>query len=672
LTDSRPPRRPRAGHASGPYPRSDDAAPADRNRAPGKRKRAPEEGTGAAAKVWSKRTEQPKRRAEGDDGRPARSADNPLGRGCKAEGGERPAKGADPWGEAKRPFARRREEDPQPDPWKGEKPPRPQGDPPFKKRRPDGAPFQGRSDRPFKRREEDTPSKAGEQGPYPRPADARPDKPRDDARPYKPRKEGRPFESHGGDRAAGEGPPRRKDRDERGFAGKDEHRPRRAGGTPRRERKEFKRMPARAQAAIAVRRVLTGRSLTDALTGVQRSTPPEDRALIQELSYGALRFGHRLQAVIERLLERPLKADYLDVQALLLIGLYQLLYTRIPAYAAVTETVNAAATLEKAWARGLVNGVLRRFQREGEDMLAELDADPQRRLAAPAWLVAALRQAWPEQWEAILEASNQRPPMALRVNLARIGRQAYFGQLLSAALPARPIPEVPSGIVLDTPVDTERLPGFAEGLVSVQDGGAQLAAGLLDAQPGQRVLDACAAPGGKTGHLLERTPDLDLTALDLDGERLERVGENLRRLGLEAKLRQGDAARPAGDWAEPGYDRILADVPCSATGVIRRHPDIKWLRRAEDIPALAATQARILDALWPLLAPGGRMLYMTCSLLPRENEEQIAAFLQRTPDARVLPIDAAWGEPRGPGRQTLPGRGGMDGFFFALLARELT
>ena len=245
--------------------------------------------------------------------------------------------------------------------------------------------------------------------------------------------------------------------------------------------------------------------------------------------------------------------------------------------------------------------------------------------------------------------------MTLRVNRLRTSRRDYAARLAAAGITARPLPHAEAGLTLDAPMATARLPGFDAGLVSVQDGGAQLAAALLDPRPGERILDACAAPGGKTAHLLELADnDLDLTAVDLDPQRLARVGEGLTRLGLTARTCVGDAAAPAGDWAQGTYQRILLDVPCSATGVIRRHPDIKWLRRDADIARLAALQGRILDAVWPLLAPGGTLLYVTCSLLPQENEDQVTAFLGRTADARIDPIEAAWGLVRGPGRQILP------------------
>jgi len=398
--------------------------------------------------------------------------------------------------------------------------------------------------------------------------------------------------------------------------------------------------------------------------------PPADRALTQELIYGTLRVLPRLEALAGFLLHHPVKPGDRDLEALLLVGLYQLTVLDTPPHAAVAATVEAVRLLGKPDKAGLINALLRRFLREREDLLAQADQLPSARWLFPEWLLAALRRDWPEDWEGIVAASNERPPMSLRVNRTRTDPRAYAGLLAAAGITARPIPGTEAGLMLDRPLPTQNLPGFEAGLVSVQDGGAQLAAWILDAQPGDRVLDACAAPGGKTAHILERAGGgLDLVAIDSEPARLDRVRETLDRLGLHARIACTDAAKPRGDWVRPPFDRILLDVPCSATGVIRRHPDIKWLRRAADIPALCALQARILDAIWPLLAPGGRLLYCTCSLLSAENEQQIAAFLARQPQAQVLPIEGDWGLPRGQGRQCLPTPGGSDGFFFALLEK---
>ena len=426
----------------------------------------------------------------------------------------------------------------------------------------------------------------------------------------------------------------------------------------------------RAVAAGIIWQVTEGRSLSEALARQSAKGPPQQRSLVQELCYGVMRWHPRLSALAALLLERPLKPKDGDIHALILLGCYQLLHMRTAPHAAVTETVEAARALGKPWAAGLINGVLRRFQREREDLLALLDQNPVARHAHPAWLLEALQAAWPGRWQAIAEAANQRPPMSLRVNQRRIQCADYAVLLANHGISCAAIPHVSCGLVLGRPLDVSELPGFSEGHVSVQDGGAQLAAGLLDLQPGQRVLDACAAPGGKSCHILETEPGLgSLTAIDADAGRLGRLEENLRRLGLEAGVHVGDAASPAGGWARHRYDRILLDAPCSATGVIRRHPDIKLLRRPGDIPALAGLQSRMLDAMWPLLAPGGMLLYSTCSLLPEENERQVRQFLQRREDARERPIEGPWGHARSHGRQTLPGEQTMDGFYYARLEK---
>lgn len=414
-----------------------------------------------------------------------------------------------------------------------------------------------------------------------------------------------------------------------------------------------------------------GRSLNDPLEQAQESlSDPRRRALLQELCYGVVRWYPRLDALAGMLLRRPLKGRDRDLHLLILVGMYQLLYTRVPPHAALSETAQVAREIGKEWGVGLVNGVLRSLQRRRDSLLASLDLEPATRHAFPPWLVEALRRDWPEEWESLLEGLNERPPMTLRVNRAKIDRDTYLRRLQAEGLSARPVEPAPDALVLDAPVDVSRLPGFAEGLVSVQDAGAQLAAPLLGLEPGQRVLDACAAPGGKTGHILESAVgEVQLVAVDVDRRRLARVRESLRRLGGRAQVCEGDAAVPSGAWAEIRYDRILLDVPCSATGVIRRHPDIKVLRRAEDIPQLVQMQARILDAVWGRLSPGGRLVYVTCSLLAAENQEQVAGFLRRHRDARELRLCVSWGRTLGHGRQVLPGESTMDGFYYACLEK---
>lgn len=415
-----------------------------------------------------------------------------------------------------------------------------------------------------------------------------------------------------------------------------------------------------------------GQSLSTLIPSNLESLPAERRPLAQELCYGTLRWWPRLEWLLQRLLDKPLKAKETEIHALLLLGLYQLSYMDIPPHAAVSETVAVTGLLKKKeWARGLVNAVLRRFQRERDQLEQALADDEAAANAHPAWLLTALQQGWPQQWPAIVAANNARPPMTLRVNRSRQERDSYLALLTEVGIGAHPSTHAPDALTLERPVAVEQLPGFADGLVSVQDAAAQLAAPLLDAKPGMRVLDACAAPGGKTGHLLELNPELDLYALDIEERRLERVAENLSRLGFKAKLLAADAAVPDAWWDGQPFDRILLDAPCSASGVIRRHPDIKLLRRAEDIDQLVQLQETILDALWPLLRPGGILVYATCSVLPRENSEQLANFLAKQEDAVNLPLETNWGQAMVIGRQLLPGQDGMDGFYYACIGKQL-
>lgn len=427
----------------------------------------------------------------------------------------------------------------------------------------------------------------------------------------------------------------------------------------------------RAAAALAVADVLgPGRALDDALElRLAKLTDRRDLGLSREIAYGVLRFLPRLRFAAARLLQHPLKSRDLDVECLLLAGIYQLLYLRVPAHAAVAETVDAVRVLGKPWAKGLVNGVLRNFERRKSQLSEAMGRDRAARLCFPDWLYARLRRSWPEDWARVVEHSNARPPMALRVNKARLSRRMYVSQLAEAGLAVRPLPATTCGLQLDRPVAVEALPGFADGLVSIQDGAAQLAVPLLQLEPGQQVLDACAAPGGKTAQVLETEPGVALTAVDASPERLLLLRDNLTRLGLDARVLASDVTDATGSWADRRYERVLLDVPCSATGVIRRHPDIKWLRRDRDIARLAGLQSKILDAVWSQLAAGGILVYSTCSLLAEENYEQMRSFLQRTPEAQELPIEAKWGRACVHGRQILTGDGGMDGFYFARLVK---
>ncbi|MFP4278740.1 MAG: 16S rRNA (cytosine(967)-C(5))-methyltransferase RsmB [Halochromatium sp.] len=428
----------------------------------------------------------------------------------------------------------------------------------------------------------------------------------------------------------------------------------------------------RAQAARVLHAVRAeGRSLTDALAASARPADARDEALLSELSFGALRLLPRLEALTEQLLQRPLKPKDRILGSLLMIGLYQLIALRIPDHAAVSTTVAATRLLQRPRAAGLINASLRRFQRERPGLLARVERDEAARWLMPDWLLRRLRAAWPEDWEAIVTASQGRAPMFLRVNPLRTSPGEYAARLRAAEIAVETLADQPQALRLAQPVAAQALPGFSAGLVSVQDAGAQWAAPLLSPQPGERVLDACAAPGGKSAHLLEQAQGrLALTALDASAERLEAVRAQLTRLGLRARVMVGDATRPDPAWADAPYQRILLDAPCSATGVIRRHPDIKRLRREADIGPLAATQARMLDALWPLLQPGGCLLYLTCSLLPEENEAQIAGFLARQRDAVESPLPATLGQARAHGRQLLPTDAGADGFYFARLLKQ--
>lgn len=430
-------------------------------------------------------------------------------------------------------------------------------------------------------------------------------------------------------------------------------------------------LAVRAAAARALAPVIASKGSLAGLDDHQ--VVARDRALFKALCYGTCRTLPRLEALAAKLLVKPFKARDADVQALLLLGIHQLLYLRIPAHAAVGETAGAARLLGKEWATRVLNGCLRRLQREAAELQAEVDRDPAVALLHPKWLLKALRQAWPDDWRAIAAANNEPGPMTLRVNRRHGDREAYIDRLAAAGLEGRLCLHAPDGITLETPCDVHALPGFDEGHVSVQDEAAQLATVLLGPalapRPGARVLDACCAPGGKTAHLLE-VFDIDMQAVDSDAERLARVEDALARLNLSARLAHGDAT--ALDWWDGvPFEAILLDAPCSGTGVIRRHPDIKRLRRPSDITSLAALQARLLDNLWPLLRPGGTLLYATCSVLPEENSDQVDAFLARTPDAEsTTPRDVAWGREAGAGRQLLPEIDSHDGFFYARLRKR--
>jgi 16S rRNA (cytosine967-C5)-methyltransferase len=433
---------------------------------------------------------------------------------------------------------------------------------------------------------------------------------------------------------------------------------------------------ALAEAARAVAAVVRGRSADEALAA---SRAGGRRSAVQAVTLGTVRWYLRLCPAVDALLASP-QAVTRDVHALLISAAYQIEYSRDAPALVVNLAVDAARLLGQPRAAGLVNAVLRRFVREKEAVLARTDADPAARAAHPRWLLDALAAAWPDRYGQILQANNAHPPMVLRLNTRRRPLADYLSDLTAVGLAGQPLSWTSAAqgdsvaVVLERPVGVGALPGFEEGWVSVQDSGAQLAPRLLETRAGMRVLDACAAPGTKTGHLLESAPGpIDLTAVDIDGGRLGRVAENLRRLGLTARLVAADVRDRESFWDGRPYDRILVDAPCSGTGVIRRHPDIKLLRRAQDVASFAQTQLEILRAAFGLLAPGGRLVYATCSVLPPENEGVVGRFLEEEPRARAAAV--ARGEELAPagvagasGTQLLcGGAAGSDGFYYACL-----
>lgn len=431
-------------------------------------------------------------------------------------------------------------------------------------------------------------------------------------------------------------------------------------------------IPRRQCLAVLSRVILNRESLTVALADETRDLPVREAAWTRALAYATVRWYIRLEAMVEGMLERPLKPRDAVIRVLLCQGLAEIFHFGTPDHAAVRETAELARTVQRPGAVGLVNALLRRALREREELSAVMDRSPTSRYACPSWLIAGIRDAFPEQWESVLRESTEPAPMTLRVNLSRISREELLERLTQQGLAAEPHPLVPSALTLAEPTDVDAVPGFAEGLVSVQDAAAQWAAPLLAPKTGERVLDACAAPGGKTGHLLECAGgELDLLALDVDGGRLGRVRDNLRRLGYPARMWIGDLADPEAWWDGEPFDAILLDAPCSATGVIRRHPDIKLLRRPGDIADLATRQRSLLTAAWDLLKPGGRLLYATCSLLRAENEAVVTAWLAGNPDARAAEMDFPGGIDREVGRAIALGTSGMDGFYYALLERRV-
>lgn len=431
-------------------------------------------------------------------------------------------------------------------------------------------------------------------------------------------------------------------------------------------------LPLRGIAAQIITEVIIHhKSLTAALTqSVDHLLSEKELGLLKELCFGTLRWYHRLNSLAQQFIKIPLKQKDQDIYSLILLGLYQLLFLRIPPHAAVSETVAAAYALKKPWAAKLINGVLRQYQRDAEAITLFIEQNPVARYSHPAWFIEAIQTAWPDDWNKILDANNERPPQSCRINARHYTREDYLQLLEKHAIEATPIEFTGNGIIVNNPCDVHQLPQFSSGAISIQDGAAQLAAQLLAVKPGDYVLDACAAPGGKTIHLLEMQPQLEkLIAIDIDEQRMHHVQENLSRAQLSAELIVADAAQPHTWWNGKLFDRILCDAPCSATGVIRRHPDIKTLRRETDIAQLIEQQWQLLNALWPLLKTGGILLYSTCSVLPVENSDLLARFLSSHTDAHEEIINEPWGIKQTIGRQILCGMHNMDGFYYAKLIK---
>ena len=431
-----------------------------------------------------------------------------------------------------------------------------------------------------------------------------------------------------------------------------------------------KQTSVRLSATNIVTRVINGESLNTALPKQQELFSDRDQALLAELSYGTIRYYIKLKTWLEFLMDKPLKAKDNKIHSLLLIGIYQLFHTRIPAHAAINETVKTTQHLHRSWAKNLVNGVLRNAQRN-HNKLREIEKTNQDCATShPDWLVKELKSAWPNYWQQIISANNEQPPMSIRVNKNIISRDEYLKKLHNTSIKASKSYISPQCLTLNKPLPVTKIPFFSEGYLSIQDESAQLAGTLIPIKNDDRVLDACCAPGGKTCHILEQYPDITLHALDSDENRLIRVKENLDRLGLKASIICGDAKEPKKWWDGKSYNCIILDAPCSATGVIRRHPDIKLLRKPFDITALAQLQRKILNQIWPLLKPGGTLLYITCSVMPQENHQQIERFImENSRYASLQKIQSTWGYDTGYGKQILPNIG--DGFFYSLIRKTI-
>jgi 16S rRNA (cytosine967-C5)-methyltransferase len=418
-------------------------------------------------------------------------------------------------------------------------------------------------------------------------------------------------------------------------------------------------------------------SLSTQLPAALAKAEVKDQSLLQELCYGTARHYFSLDYALKQQLDKPLREKDSDIHALLLIGVYQLYHMRIPAYATINSCVSAADEFKKSWAKGLVNAVLRNIQRNIEKpKIALAPADDETVFDHPQWLIDKIRAAWPGRAEAVLQADNTRALMTLRINARQVTRDQYADGLREKNIFATAGKLASHALILETAMDVDQLPGFADGAVSIQDEAAQLSASLLRISAGLSVLDACAAPGGKTCHLLECEPSLAVTALDINKQRCALIAENLQRLKLDACVIAADAAQPEQWWQQHCdaklFDRILLDAPCSATGVIRHHPDIKLLRKEKDIAVLAETQLQLLHALWPLLKPQGCLLYVTCSILPQENDEVTGRFLAAVSDAQCDVIETEWGIQMAYGKQLLPEENGHDGFYFCRIKKLVT
>ena len=426
---------------------------------------------------------------------------------------------------------------------------------------------------------------------------------------------------------------------------------------------------SRAVQLVADKGLNSDKALVDA--GLAKITDPRNASFAKSICLGTLRWYHQLDAMLAMLLDKPLPRKNRDLHFLLLTALFQLSKTDIARHGVVSETVSLVNVIKKKWARGLLNAVLRNYLRQADELEKRISNSAAAASSHPEWLLKILQESWPHDWQKITAENNKQAPMSLRVNDLRNSRDEYLELLKSAKINCSSSDIVASGVTLETPCAVEKLPGFNDGWVSIQDIAPQLAASLLDLKSGQHVLDACAAPGGKTAHIIESTAGkLELTALELDPQRLQRINQNMQRLGFEIEVLEGDASKPEAWWQGKQFDRILLDAPCSGSGVIRRHPDIKLLRRKSDIERLAVLQLELLQALWPLLKSGGKLLYATCSILPQENEETIDKFLTREETAIELDIDVHYGQSRQHGIQILPGEHNMDGFFYACLQKN--